>query len=187
MKLASMMGALLMTVGMTAFAADLPALSHSLTEQVAKIPAPALVLKDIDDKSHDLASLKGKVVLVNFWATWCPPCRREMPSMDRLAHKLADTAFVVLAVNIGEDADTIHTFTSQLDAAPHTFISQLDAMPSFPLLLDPHAGLMKTWKISGLPTTYLIDQQGRIAYSAVGGREFDHPEIERQVRALLKP
>ncbi len=176
MKLASMMGVLLMTVGMTAFAADLPPLSHSLTEQVAKVPAPALVLKDIDDKSHDLASLKGKVVLVNFWATWCPPCRREMPSMDRLAHKLAGTAFVVLAVNIGEDADTIHTFISQLDAAP-----------SFPILLDPHANTMQTWKISGLPTTYLIDPQGRIAYSAVGGREFDHPEIERQVRALLKP
>jgi len=176
MKLNSMMGALLMAAGMTAFAADLPPLSHSLTEQAAKAPAPALVLKDIDDKSHDLASLKGKVVLVNFWATWCPPCRREMPSMDRLAQKLAGTAFVVLAVNIGEDADTIHTFTSQLDTAP-----------SFPILLDPRARTMQTWKISGLPTTYLIDPQGRIAYSAVGGREFDHPEIERQVRALLNP
>lgn len=176
MKLNSMMGALLMAAGMTAFAADLPPLSHSLTGQAAKAPAPALVLKDIDDKSHDLASLKGKVVLVNFWATWCPPCRREMPSMDRLAQKLAGTAFVVLAVNIGEDADTIHTFTSQLDTAP-----------SFPILLDPHARTMQTWKISGLPTTYLIDPQGRIAYSAVGGREFDHPEIERQVRALLNP
>lgn len=176
MKFSSMMGALLMTMGMTAFAADLPALSHSLTEQAAKAPAPVLALKDLDGQLHDLASLKGKVVLVNFWATWCPPCRREMPSMDRLARKLAGTPFVVLAVDIGEDADTIHTF-----------IGQLDATPSFPILLDPHARIMQTWKISGLPTTYLIDPQGRIAYSAVGGREFDHPEIERQVRALLKP
>jgi thiol-disulfide isomerase/thioredoxin len=171
-----MMGALLMTMVMTAFAADLPALSHSLTKQATKTPAPVLALKDLDGQLHDLASLKGKVVLVNFWATWCPPCRREMPSMDRLARKLAGTPFAVLAVDIGEDADTIHTF-----------ISQLDATPSFPILLDPHARIMQTWKISGLPTTYLIDPQGRIAYSAVGGREFDHPEIERQVRALLKP
>jgi len=163
-------------MGMTAFAEDLPALSLSLTEQAAKAPAPVLALKDLDGQLHDLASLKGKVVLVNFWATWCPPCRREMPSMDRLARKLAGTPFVALAVDIGEDADTIHTF-----------ISQLDATPSFPILLDPHARIMQTWKISGLPTTYLIDSQGRIAYSAVGGREFDHPEIERQVRALLKP
>jgi thiol-disulfide isomerase/thioredoxin len=176
MTFSSMMGALLMTMGMTAFAADLPALSHSLTKQAAKTPAPVLALKDLDGQLHDLASLKGKVVLVNFWATWCPPCRREMPSMDRLARKLAGTPFAVLAVDIGEDADTIHTF-----------ISQLDATPSFPILLDPHARIMQTWKISGLPTTYLIDPQGRIAYSAVGGREFDHPEIERQVRALLKP
>lgn len=176
MTFSSMMGALLMSMGMTAFAADLPALSHSLTEPAAKTPAPVLALKDLDGQLHDLASLKGKVVLVNFWATWCPPCRREMPSMDRLARKLAGTPFVVLAVDIGEDADTIHTF-----------ISQLDATPSFPILLDPHARIMQTWKISGLPTTYLIDSQGRIAYSAVGGREFDHPEIERQVRALLKP
>ncbi len=176
MKLSSMLGTLLMTLGVAASAADLPALSHSLTEQAAKAPAPALVLKDVEGQLHDLASLKGKVVLVNFWATWCPPCRREMPSMDRLARKLAGTSFTVLAVDIGEDADTIQAF-----------VSQLDATPSFPILLDPHARMMQTWKISGLPTTYLIDPQGRIAYSAVGGREFDHPEIERLVRALLKP
>lgn len=177
MKLSSMMGVfLLMASGMTVFAADLPPLSHSLTAQATKTPAPVLVLQDLDGQSHDLASLKGKIVLINFWATWCPPCRREMPSMDRLAHKLAGTPFVVLAVDIGENADTIHAF-----------LSQLDTTPSFPILLDPHARLMKSWKISGLPTTYLIDQQGNIAYSAVGGREFDHPDIERQVRALLKP
>jgi thiol-disulfide isomerase/thioredoxin len=176
MKLSSMMGALLMTLGVAASAADLPALSHSLTEQAAKEPAPALVLKDIDGQLHDLASLKGKVVLVNFWATWCPPCRREMPSMDRIARKLAGTSFAVLAVDIGEDADTIQAF-----------FSQLDTPPAFPILLDPQARTMQTWKISGLPTTYLIDQQGRIVYTAVGGREFDHPAIEQLVRALLKP
>lgn len=176
MKLSSMMGTLLLTLGMAASAADLPALSHSLTRQAAKEPAPALVLKDVDGQLHDLASLKGKVVLVNFWATWCPPCRREMPSMDRLARKLAGTSFTVLAVDIGEDADTVQAF-----------VSRLDVPPSFPILLDPPARMMQTWKLPGLPTTYLIDPQGRIAYSAVGGREFDHPEIERLVRALLKP
>lgn len=175
MKLSSTIGALLLTLGMAASAADLPAMPHDLTKQAANVPAPALILKDIDGQLHDLARLKGKVVLVNFWATWCPPCRREMPSMDRLAHKLAGTSFVVLAVDIGEDADTIHHF-----------IDQLDTPPSFPILLDPSARIMQTWNISGLPTTYLIDQQGRIAYTAVGGREYDHPAIEQLVRALLK-
>src|SRR3569833_1263186 len=174
MKFSSMMGALLMTVGMTTFAADLPALSHSLTEQAAKAPAPVLALKDLDGQLHDLVSLKGKVVLVNFWATWCPPCRREMPSMDRLARKLAGTPFVALAVDIGEDADAIHSF-----------ISQLDATPSIQVLLDPHARIMQTRKNSGLPTTFLSYSQCRSAFCAVGGREFDHPEIELHVRALL--
>src|SRR3569832_2430471 len=103
MKFSSMMGALLMTVGMTTFAADLPALSHSLTEQATKTPAPVLAQKEHKGQKHNQASHKSKVVLVNFWATWCPPCRREMPSMDRLARKLAGTPFVALAVDIGEE------------------------------------------------------------------------------------
>lgn len=175
MKLSHSVGALFMTLGLTAAAADLPALSHDLTEQVTKTRAPELKLKDINGQSHDLSTLKGKVVLINFWATWCPPCRRELPSMDRLAKNLSGNHFVVLAVDIGEDADTIQGF-----------ISQLESSPTFPILLDANGKTMQTWKISGLPTTYLIDREGRIAYSAVGGREFDHPEIKQIVRNLLE-
>lgn len=165
-----------MTLAFAAGAADLPLLSHNLTKQATKTLAPALKLNDINGQSHDLAALKGKVVLINFWATWCPPCRREMPSMARLAKKLSGKSFIVLAVDIGEDADTIQNF-----------ISQLDSSLPFPILLDPDGKIMQTWKISGLPMTHLIDRNGRIAYSAVGGREFDHPEIEQLVRNLLRP
>ena len=103
-----------------AHAADLPPLSHSLNVQTPK-PAPALKFKDIDGKTLDLAQLKGKVVLINFWATWCPPCRREMPSMERLSQAFKGKPFVVLAVNVGEDADTIEAFTSQLDTTPVSY------------------------------------------------------------------
>lgn len=151
-----------------------PALSHSLTRQAPQ-PAPALKLKDLDGKPHDLAQLKGRVVLVNFWATWCPPCRREMPSMERLSQALKNEAFSVLAINVGEDADTINSFASQLDATLN-----------FPILLDSQSRSLQVWKVSGLPTTYLIDQQGRIVGSAIGGREFDHPQIEQAIRDLLK-
>ncbi len=137
-------------------------------------PAPALKLKDIDGATHDLAKLRGKVVLINFWATWCPPCRREMPSMERLSQALKGEDFVVLAVDVGEDADTIHAFTSQLDATLR-----------FPILLDSTSRAMQAWKVAGLPTTFLVDKQGRIAASAIGGREFDHPEIVRAIRELL--
>lgn len=157
-----------------ACAADLPPLSHSLTMQAPK-PAPALKLKDLDGRTHDLAQLKGKVVLINFWATWCPPCRREMPSMERLSQALRGEPFTVLAVDVGEDADTILSFTSQLD-------TEL----TFPILLDTRSRSMQAWKVAGLPTTFLLDKRGRIVASAIGGREFDHPEIVKAVSELLR-
>ncbi|MCU0842780.1 MAG: TlpA family protein disulfide reductase [Thiobacillaceae bacterium] len=151
-----------------------PALSHALTPAREARPAPPLRLQDLDGKPHDLADIKGKVVLVNFWATWCPPCRREMPSLERLVQNLKGTDFVALAVDVGEDADTVFAFLGQLEPAP-----------SFPMLLDLDSRAMQNWPVRGLPTTYLVDRQGRIAYSAIGGREFDHPEIEAAIRALL--
>lgn len=155
-------------------AADLPPLAHTLTMQAPK-PAPALKLKDIEGKSHDLAKLRGKVVLINFWATWCPPCRREMPSMERLSQRFKGQPFVVLAVDVGEDPDTIETFASQLDTTL-----------TFPILLDTRSHAMRAWRVAGLPTTFLIDKQGRIVATAIGGREFDHPEMVKAVGELVR-
>ena len=160
--------------GAGALAADLPPLSHSLASKAPK-PAPALKLKDLDGAVHDLAQLRGQVVLVNFWATWCPPCRREMPSMERLSQALKGEAFSVLAVDVGEDADTIDAFTDQFDTPP-----------TFTILLDARSHVMQAWKVAGLPTTFLVDKRGRIVASAIGGREFDHPEMVEMIRGLLK-
>jgi thiol-disulfide isomerase/thioredoxin len=154
-------------------AAELPPLAHSLTKQAPR-PAPALKLKDLDGTGHDLAQFKGRVVLINFWATWCPPCRREMPSMERLSQALKGEAFSVLAVDVGEDADTIEVFTSQLDT-----------LPTFPILLDTKSRTLQAWNVGGLPTTFLVDKRGRIVASAIGGREFDHPDVIRAIRELL--
>ena len=155
-------------------AAALPPLSHSLTKLTPK-PAPALKLSDMHGAVHDLSQLKGRVVLINFWATWCPPCRREMPSMERLKQQMKGEDFSVLAVNVAESANDIELFTSQLDADL-----------SFPILLDRISQSMQAWKISGLPTTYLVDRKGRVVASAIGGREFDHPDMVRAIRAVLK-
>ena len=165
---------LLLAPWASALAADLPPLSHSLTVQAPR-PAPTLRLKDIAGTVHDLAQLKGRVVLVNFWATWCPPCRRGMPSMERLSQALKGEAFSVLAVDVGENGDTIDAFTSQFDAAP-----------TFPILLDTQSRVMQAWKVAGLPTTFLVDRQGRVVASAIGGREFDHSEMVEAIRGLLK-
>ncbi len=160
-------------LALPAAAADLPPLSHGLTLQAPK-SAPSLKLADLDGKSHDLAKLRGKVVLINFWATWCPPCRREMPSLERLSQALAGEPFIVLAVDVGEDADTIEAFTNQLDT-----------VPTFPILLDATSRAMQAWKVAGLPTTFLVDKQGRVVASAIGGREFDHPAMVAAIRAML--
>ena len=138
-------------------------------------PAPALALPDEEGKqTWRLSELRGKVVLVNFWATWCPPCRKELPSMERLWQQFKDQGLVVLGVNVAEDADAVFAFSNGLDTPL-----------SFPLLLDEDAAVTQSWPVQGLPTTYLIDKQGRIAFGAIGGREFDSPAIVEQVRQLL--
>ena len=153
---------------------DLPNLTHKLTALKPRPAAPDFALQDLEGKTQRLSQYKGKVVLINFWATWCPPCRREMPSMERLYQKLKSEPFIVLAPDQLESFDLVFSFTGQLDPAP-----------TFPILLDEKSKTPKAWKVKGLPTSFLVDKKGRIAYRAVGGREFDHPEIEKVIRALI--
>jgi len=134
-------------------------------------PAPTLRLKDADDRLVDLAQYRGRVVLVNFWATWCPPCRKEFPSLGRVKKLFKPDEFEVLAVNVGEDPDTTFSFTGNTP---------------FPILFDRDSKTMTAWKVRGLPTTFLIDRQGRRAFAATGGREFDDPEVVAIIKQLLK-
>lgn len=154
---------------------EAPELSHSLTRLKDPQPAPDFELMDMDGEAHSLSDYAGKVVLINFWATWCPPCVREMPSMERLYQRLQDEPFVVLAINQFETTD--HVFA---------FMGQLEVFPSFPILFDPESDISQAFGVRGLPTSFLLDRQGRIVFRAIGGREFDHPDIEAQVRSLLK-
>ena len=160
----------LLAVGQT----DLPDLTHKLTAYEKRAVAPDFQLKDLDGKTHRLSSYKGKVVLVNFWATWCPPCRREMPSMERLYQKLQGAPFTILAIDQIEGFDLVFAFTGELSPSP-----------TFPILLDGKGEVSKQWRVPGLPSSYIIDKQGRIVYRAVGGREFDHPQIEKIFRELI--
>ena len=176
-KYALLVTALALAAPLSTHAADigLPPLAHGLTAAKTRPATPPLKLTDLDGKAHDLAAYKGKVVLVNFWATWCPPCRREMPSLERLHQKLAGQPFVILAVNLGEDVDTVFSF-----------LGQLEPQPSYAIPLDRDSAAMRQWPVKGLPSTFIVDKQGRTAFSAIGGREFDHPEIEKALRKLLE-
>ena len=170
-----LLGGALCLPALIAAAPPLPEMSHSLTALKPAKTAKNFTLPDLDGKPHKLSDYRGKVVLVNFWATWCPPCRREMPSMERLSQRLKDQPFVILAINQQEDPEQVFVFTGQLDPSP-----------TFPILFDRNSKVANAWGVQGLPASFIVDKQGRVVYRAMGGREFDHPEIERAIRALLK-
>ena len=149
-------------------------LSHSFARIDPPRSVPDFTLPDMDGEPHSLQDYRGKVVLINFWATWCPPCRREMPALEALYTKLADLPFAVLAVNQWEDAD--HVFA---------YMGDLNVIPSFPILFDPESRVSADFGVKGLPTSFLLDKQGRVVFRAVGGRAFDHPDVEQAIRGLL--
>jgi thiol-disulfide isomerase/thioredoxin len=158
----------------TAAQLPLPELSHELTRLSTPIEAPDFQLEDMDGNKHSLENYRGKVVILNFWATWCPPCRREIPSMEALHRAFKEEAFAILAVNEWETED--HVFA---------FMGQLPVDPGFPILFDLDSAVATSFGVKGLPTTLLLDTQGKIVYRAVGGRDFDHPEVKKIIRELL--
>lgn len=158
-----------------------PGNSHAEKQWLHEVPnikqAPDFNLLDFDGKSHRLSDYKGKVVIVNFWATWCPPCRDEMPSMEKARRLFESNAttknkIVILALNVGEDADTIFTFTA-------------DYPVEFTLLLDLDSQVIKQWPVIGLPTTFIVDPKGNIVMRAIGSREWDDANIVKQLTALI--
>lgn len=152
------------------FVPSLRAQGKGMTAMSGVPPAPTLRLADADDKPVDLAAYRGKVVLINFWATWCPPCRKEFPSLGRVKKLFKPTDFEVLGVNVGEDPETVFSFAGNAE---------------FPVLFDRDSKAMAAWPVKGLPTTFLVDRQGRLVLKAVGGREFDDPEIVTLIEQLL--
>ena len=155
-------------------ATSFAALGHGLSRLPTPVTAPDFTLEDMDGKSYTLSSLRGKVVMINFWATWCPPCREEIPSMETVYLALRDKGFIVLAINQWETPD--HVFS---------YMGQLDVYPTFPILFDGDSKVSDSYGVKGLPTTMLIDKRGRVVYRAVGGRNFNHPEVRALIQQLL--
>ena len=146
-------------------------------QPVADRPEAAdFALPGLDGDTHRLSDLRGKVVLINFWATWCPPCREEMPSMQRLYESLEGEAFEVLAVNVGEREPNVFSYAR----------SELGTELTFPILLDPEAKVIERFPVRGLPTSFLVDRQGRLAYKAVGGRDMTSEAFRGTVIKLLE-
>ena len=134
--------------------------------------SPALDLPDLGGRQHSLDSYRGQVVLVNFWASWCPPCLMEMPSMQRLATALQDRPFRLLAVNVKESRAKAWKFLKLLNV-------------SFTTLLDSEGEAAEAWDVQIYPTSYLIDADGRMRYVAYGPVEWDSDAVIQRIEALM--
>lgn len=133
---------------------------------------PAITAKTLDGNGVTLEELKGRVILVNFWATWCVPCLHEMPAFERLHRDYEGSGLSLLGVNIQEDRQTIERYATRLAL-------------TFTLLSDGDGGMTKAYGVVGMPTSFLIARDGRPVALAVGDREWDSPPARRLIEALL--
>jgi peroxiredoxin len=137
-----------------------------------EVEAPDFTLPDPAGKMSRLKDFRGKVVFLNFFATWCEPCRAEMPAMDRLHRTYKDKGLVVLAVDIRENAKDVQAFTQELKL-------------SFPALLDEDGSVASMYGIRPVPATYLIGRDGKILWRAFGAREWDSSDTLKYFARIL--
>ncbi len=146
-------------------------LAAELKPFTADIETPALVLQDLEGKTYDLKDYKGEIVLVQFWATYCGPCRQEMPLMNNMMKKMGDTPFTILAVDMGESREEVRQFVSEVK-------------PEFPILLDEEGESIAAWKVFAVPSNFIVGPQGKIRYTLFGGVEWDSDELIEKIKAL---
>ena len=136
--------------------------------------APDFELSDLEGRPVALAALRGKVLFVNFWATWCAPCRDEAPSLQKLYARLQPRGFEVLAVSIDASSE---------EGAVRDFVREFSL--AFPILADPKQRAYRSFGATGVPETYLIDADGRLAEKFIGPRDWSQPRYARAIERLL--
>ncbi|MCP3687365.1 MAG: TlpA family protein disulfide reductase [Gammaproteobacteria bacterium] len=145
----------------------------NLKPYTGKAAVPPLELVDLQGKGHNLNDYKGQVVLLQFWATYCPPCRKEMPSMNRMMGKMGDTAFKILAVDMGESRAEVLSFIEEVK-------------PEFTILMDESGKSIADWQVYAAPSNFIIGPEGRIRYTLFGGVEWDSDEMISTLKALAE-
>ena len=141
-------------------------------EKSVKSKAPDFSLKDAHGGSLSLSSLRGKVVLINFWATWCPPCKAEMPSMNRLYNEIRNRGFEVVAISTDNSLSTVKDFLAR---------NRID----FPVLFDETKSVTRQYHVFSMPTTFLIDRSGMIVEKFYGEEDWTDPVIRKKIERLL--
>ena len=137
-------------------------------------PAPNFTLQSRDGKSVSLADLKGQVVMVNFWATWCQPCRQEMPHLEALHKRYSSLGFTLLGVNVEDNPEGAKKWLDE------------NGPVTFPVLLDPKNQVSKLYKVVAMPSTVLVARDGTMRFIHHGYKPGYEGEYQNQVRALLR-
>lgn len=144
-----------------------------LLDTTGDATAPPLDLVDLHGRQHSLDDYAGKVLLVNFWASWCTPCITEMPGMQRLSETLEDQPFEILAINVSESENRVREFIKRMNL-------------NMTILLDHNGNTFEAWQGKVLPASFLLDRTGRIRYQIIGPLEWDSDEAGTIIEELLK-
>lgn len=137
-----------------------------------RVPAAEFNLPLLERRNVGLKDFKGKVVILNFWASWCPPCREEMPSLERLYKGYKDKGLLILGVNYMETPKKVKGFMKEFKL-------------TFPTLLDKDGEVMREYMVVGIPTTFIIDKKGMVAGKVFGDREWDNGHAKALVEELI--
>ncbi|MCG8553746.1 MAG: TlpA family protein disulfide reductase [Proteobacteria bacterium] len=136
--------------------------------------APNAQFTDLSGRSFKLSTLRGKVVVIDFWASWCAPCRREMPFLEQLYRRYSGKGLVVVGVSVDKQRRHIDEFLRQVKV-------------SFPIVHDKRHRIAKTYKPPKMPSTFVVGRQGYVRFVHAGYHQRDVPVLERQIRTLLRP
>lgn len=136
-------------------------------------PAPNFTLKSMSGKNLKLSEMTGNVVLINFWASWCGPCRQEMPLLNDLHNKYESLGFTVLGVNVEEQSDAARGFIN-------------DYPVDFPVLLDSKNQVSKLYNVVAMPTTVVVDRDGNMRFLHKGYKPGDEQEYRKMVKKLIR-
>lgn len=140
----------------------------------AESAAPDFTLFNMQGKPVSLADYRGKVVMLNFWASWCPPCRAEMPSMERLYGRMKGRDFELLAINVEDNGQSaVAAFSKKIPI-------------SFPVLLDNAQYVSRLYRVGGIPHTFIINKDGEIVRQVTGARDWNSPAIMEFLTSLTK-
>ena len=162
---------LLLSLFLGLFSTQVICSSGTLKPYKGKLSSPEFSLIDMQGKKHSLAEYQGNIVLVQFWATYCTPCRKEMPTMNNLIKKMDGKAFKIVTINMAESKQAVKKFVNEVPVY-------------FPVLLDSDGAILSQWKVFAAPANFILDKQGKIIFTLYGGIDWDSDDMVKKLSAL---